>query len=140
MRCKQKREQCVFNRDGKCDILDDTNFTRPCPFYKERPPEILLEKYFDGELFRSIKGFNGKYFVSENGKIVTCVGRPVAQTIINGRPTVQLVDYETRSRRRKSVAVIVADAFIAGTGVVGFRDGNWLNCERWNLYRKGDEE
>lgn len=137
MKCLQKKENCVYIADGKCNILDDTHFKRPCPFYKVRPPEKVLDKIVDGELFRSIRGFDGKYFVSESGRVINFAGRELTQNVVTGRLSVQLTDDLTRRKMRKSVAILVADAFIPGTGSIGFLDGNCLNCERWNLYRKG---
>lgn len=29
-------ETCNRNKKGGCDLLDDTNLTRPCPFYKRK--------------------------------------------------------------------------------------------------------
>lgn len=138
MKCLQNRELCMFIRDGKCDILEDTHFTRPCPFFKERPPEILLDKVVDGAVYRSIKGYDGKYFVSEKGDVINFTGRKITKTVINNRLTVQLTDDLTRKKLRRYVAVLVADAYIPGTGSVGFLDNNPLNCERWNLYRIGE--
>lgn len=145
MNCAQKRDKCIFNRNGKCDILTDTVFNRPssnirCPFYKERPFEVIQDRFFNGVLFRSIKGYDGKYYVSAEGKIINYVGRPIKQGEINGHLYVQLTDDLTRSSQRKSVAVIVADAFIPGTGKVGYKDGDGTNCDMWNLYRVGDRD
>ena len=33
-RCDQKRYSCASCRGGRCTILHDTRFKRPCPFYK----------------------------------------------------------------------------------------------------------
>lgn len=139
MRCLQNKTNCMYNGEGKCNILEDTHFKRPCPFYKERPPEILLDKIVDGELFRSIRGYDGKYLVSESGRIINFAGRSISQYVVAGRLSVQLTDDLTRRRVRKSVAILVADAFIPGTGSIGFIDGNCLNCNRWNLYRIGEK-
>lgn len=35
-RCSQKIKSCRFNRNGICEILNNTYFDRNCPFYKER--------------------------------------------------------------------------------------------------------
>ena len=35
-RCEQRRYACVKCIDGRCMILHDTHFRRPCPFYKSR--------------------------------------------------------------------------------------------------------
>lgn len=34
--CEQKRNDCNRNHDGKCVLLSDTHFNKPCPFYKKR--------------------------------------------------------------------------------------------------------
>ncbi len=33
-RCEQERYSCAMNKNGRCQILHDTRFKRPCPFYK----------------------------------------------------------------------------------------------------------
>lgn len=35
-KCEQDRRACVMNKGGRCDGLEDTHFTRPCPFYKTK--------------------------------------------------------------------------------------------------------
>ena len=145
MNCVQRREKCIFNRDGKCDILTDTVFNRPssnmrCPFYKERPIDVIVDRYFNGILFRSVKGYGGKYYVSAQGNIVNSVGKPLKRGLVNGHPYVQLKDDLTMMHKRRSVAVLVADAFIPGTGVVGHKDGDFTNCDMWNLYRIGESD
>lgn len=37
--CKQRRTSCAENKRGNCLLLTDTNFKRPCPFYRERGAE-----------------------------------------------------------------------------------------------------
>lgn len=138
MKCIQEKYKCLFYRDGKCDILSDTHFKRPCPFYKERPNEVIADKFFDGVLFRTVKGYDNKYYVSESGKVVNHMGKELKAGFMRDRLYVQLKDDLTLKTQRKSVAVIVADAFIPGTGQVGYLDGDPKNCERWNLYRIGE--
>ena len=33
-KCEQNRRACTGNKAGRCAILHDTHFSRPCPFYK----------------------------------------------------------------------------------------------------------
>lgn len=139
MKCTQKRERCVFIREGRCGILEDTHFNRPCPFYKERLNEPLVDRIIDGEVFRSIRGYNGKYYVSESARVMNWVGREIKQSLVAGRPHVNLVD-EYKQNRKESVAKLVADAFIPGSGRIIYKDGNYENCDRWNLFRVGEED
>ena len=141
MRCEQQRTKCIFCRNEKCDILNDTHFknNKPCPFYKERLPEIVTERYFGGTLYRSIRGYNGKYFVSEQADVLNHYGRRVKVSVINRHLYVALKDDQTQKILRKSLAKIMADTYVPGTGNIGFYDGDTMNCERWNLYRVGDE-
>lgn len=40
--CSRKEKDChSITRSGKCCLLQDTKFKRPCPFYK---PEDAIEK------------------------------------------------------------------------------------------------
>lgn len=32
--CRDHKRDCFSNSNGKCICLNDTNFSRPCPFYK----------------------------------------------------------------------------------------------------------
>lgn len=34
--CKQKLSDCCANKGGYCIALTDTEFNRPCPFYKKK--------------------------------------------------------------------------------------------------------
>ncbi len=34
--CEQKRSDCNHNHDGRCVLLSDTHFNKPCPFHKKR--------------------------------------------------------------------------------------------------------
>lgn len=138
MKCLQQKTKCIFNREGKCDILADTHFKRPCPFYKERPLETIQDKMFNGEMYRSVRGFNGAYYVNERGDIVNWTGRPLKKGVMNRHLYVHLKDNLTQKMQKKSLAKIVAAAFIPGTGEIGYLDGDTMNCERWNLYRKGE--
>ena len=138
MRCLQKREKCAFNRSGKCDILTDTYFNRPCPFYKEKLGETVREMIFQNEVYRSIRGYNYKYFVAESGKVINWQGKEIKQSLVTGRPHVNLTDIY-RGSHKESVARLVADAYIPGAGRIAHKDRDLTNCDRWNLYRIGDE-
>lgn len=139
MKCLQKRERCVFNRKGKCDILTDTFFSKPCPFYKEALDETVRDMIHEGETFRSIRGYSYKYFVSESGRVINWQGREIRQSLTAGKPYVNLTD-QFRGSHKVSVARLVVDAFIPGTGRIGHKDRDLTNCERWNLYIVGDED
>jgi hypothetical protein len=34
--CLQGKRDCNWNRDGFCVLLRDTEFKKPCPFYKSK--------------------------------------------------------------------------------------------------------
>ena len=34
--CKQERSDCNLYNDGFCALLRDTDFNKPCPFYKKK--------------------------------------------------------------------------------------------------------
>jgi hypothetical protein len=47
--CSQKRFSCVACKGGRCQILHDTHFDRPCPFYKtqavlDREKQLVAER------------------------------------------------------------------------------------------------
>ena len=139
MNCLQDRQNCVFNSHGRCEILTDTYFNRACPFFKKAPQEVVEERQIAGHsgAFRSIKGYNGRYFVSEYGEVVSKFGNTIViKANANGRLVVQL-QRPSENWTSQAVAVLVADAFIGGTGEVEYIDGDPTNCTRWNLRRKG---
>ena len=141
MICKQLKKDCMFFAySGHCTILRDTFFTRPCPFYKRGLCEEVLERTFPdrAERFRSISGTEGKYFVSEMGVVFSRRGYALARKHDkNGKPIVTLALKDGRSTTR-SVAILVADAFLPGAGRVEVIDGDPDNCELWNLRRIDD--
>lgn len=137
MECKQKKYDCIFCVGERCTILSDTNFNRPCPFFKRGIPTIEQERYFQGkaEAFKAIPGTANRYFVSELGEVVNWHGRPLSRKHnSHGMP---IVTYTTESGKSTSrgVASLVADAFLPGAGMIGYKDGDPENCERWNLER-----
>lgn len=139
MICLQKKNNCIFNAYGKCEILSNTEFTRPCPFFKKNAIEIVRDHEFAGKngIFRDIKGFGGRYFVSEYGEVVSKYGNSIHyKHTRNGKLIVQL-QRVSGSYTTVNVDILVADAFLGGSGPVTHKDGNVLNNERWNLERKG---
>lgn len=139
MKCEQKRTKCAFNKEGRCGILEDTHFKRPCPFFKTRIDEPVVDRIMDGEVFRSVRGYNGKYYVSESARVMNWVGREVKQSLTKGKPQVNLTD-DCKQSHKESVAKLVADAFVPGSGRVIHLDGDPGNCERWNIKRADEED
>lgn len=141
MNCLQKRTDCRFYNDAACDILRDTNFDRPCPFFK-KGGKIISEREFPGRkgVFRSVRGFEEEYFVSEYAEVVSKFGNKIA---VNTNASGALVVYlRTKDRNymgtRRSLATIVADAWVPGAGPVYFKDGDRYNCKAENLRRRED--
>lgn len=138
MNCLQKRKDCVFNYGGVCDVLSDTRFNRPCPFFKKRVLERERDWEFEGHMgvFRIVKGFDGRYFVSEYGEVINRRGDTLGRKPDRmGHPIVSLKrpnDSWTTAR----VAVLVANAFLQGYGTVEHIDGDVNNCDRHNLRRR----
>ena len=139
MNCLQKRDNCIFNAFGRCEILSNTEFTRPCPFYKKGTGEVVQDHEIPGHngIFRDIRGFGGRYYVSEYGEVISKYGNVIRfKYMKNGSPIVPL-QRESGHVTTIKLDILVADAFIGGNGVVIHKDGDVLNCERWNLERKG---
>ena len=42
-KCEQERFSCAMCKDGRCQALHDTHFTRPCPFFKTKA-QITAER------------------------------------------------------------------------------------------------
>ena len=137
MICLQRRYDCTFNCERECEILRDTRFNRPCPFYKKRVLQRARDWDFPGHngIFRQIEGYDGKYFISEYGEVINKRGDTInRKRDRQGHPIVALKrpnDSWTTAR----VAVLVANAFIQGYGTVEHIDGDVDNCERFNLRR-----
>ena len=140
MICLQKKTNCIYNAYGRCEILNNTEFTRPCPFFKKGVEEVIQDHYltnFPG-VFRDIKGYGGRYYIGEYGKVVSKYGNEIHLKYTKyGKPIVQL-QRPSGNYTTINVAILVADAFLGGSGAVTHKDGNVLNCERWNLERKKD--
>lgn len=137
--CLQNRQNCVFNSHGRCEILTDTYFSRTCPFFKQAPDEIIQDHYLKGRngVFRDIRGFGGRYYISEYGEVVSKHNNKIGIKLNRiGKPTVQL-QRPSGAWTTQTISLLVADAFIGGNGEVEHIDGNLMNCERWNLRRKG---
>lgn len=146
MKCLQKRIDCIFCRDEYCDILSDTRFNRPCPFYKRGLKEPLRDCFFEGHngVFRNIRGYDMKYWVSEYGEVITYKGVTLTQTPDKGGELIVRLQKDKFSKHSTArVKILVADAFIPGTGMVTHVDGDINNCAAYNLRRgkkHGNEE
>ena len=145
MKCMQKREDCIFNTPRGCDILTDTHFTRPCPFFKKGKRTINSAEdiyvYGYAGVFKTIAGLEGLYYVNEDGLVYSTRSKKfinwrhykTGQVFVNltkedGLITAKLVDR------------LVADAFLGGKGGVIHLDGDLDNCNIWNLRRKGGKD
>jgi len=51
--CRQKRCDCLMNKNGRCMALEDTQFNKRCPFYislkmaMDKYPDYILEEIYD---------------------------------------------------------------------------------------------
>lgn len=140
MKCSQKRYNCIFISGEACKILSDTNFTRPCPFFKAGSGPVQRDYVFEGlnGVFREVGSYEGKYFVSDQGEVVTVRGRVLVRKHDRyGHPTVRL-DRDYRKYSTHRVAKLVADAFLPPDGgcVIVHIDGDLDNCAAENLIRR----
>lgn len=143
MMCLQRRDDCIFNTAGRCDILTDTIFKRPCPFYKKGKKQTAAHDiYIDGYsgVFRAVEGFEGLYYVDENGNVYSMRKKRFMtwKHYNNGQPFVTLTK-ESGQITSRVIDRLVADAFLGGDGMVIHKDGDIDNCNVWNLYRKGED-
>ena len=132
-------KDCALVGIGReCLALSDTDFKgKPCPFYKPSIVDYeakLVFKGFDG-YWKPIRGYEGKYFVSDMGEIISSRHQTINKGYRSGKPFVQLID-RIGGYKRYYVVDIVADAFLAGRGKVEFKDNNVMNCKLTNLYRR----
>lgn len=58
-KCHQELNTCKNNIGGKCFILTDTVFTKPCPFFKERDEVVDLVSIKSG-------GDTGEKYIYKN--------------------------------------------------------------------------
>lgn len=135
MICLQKRADCIFNKFTECEILRDTKFTRPCPFFKKGYNPVR-EYEFEGHngVFRQVER-NPKYYISEYGEVVNSKGMIISQhRDSKGRLAVYLSNNGNKSLAR--VAVLLAEAWIEKReGHIEFLDGDPDNITRYNVVR-----
>ena len=123
--------------EGECDALDDTDFGgRNCPFYKPSEIDSKTDLVFDGfrGRFRRIRGYGGKYLVSEFGQVINNQFQELTVYYSErGLPYLKL--YKGNSRNNEYLAVLVADVWIRGVGKIDFKDHDPTNCAAGNIKR-----
>lgn len=133
------KECCSLGVGRECLALADTNFNgKPCPFYKPSKVDYNANLIFNGfkAYWKPIRGYEGKYFVSSLGEVISSRHQPIAIAHrVTGKPYVKLID-KFGGYKRYNVADLVADAFLSGVGEVNHKDNNVLNCTATNLYRR----
>lgn len=138
MTCSRYKRDCANLGVGReCLALSDTQFgQKECPFYKPAETNYFTKYVFNGRsgVWRAVRGYKGRYFVSDMGEVFNYRNREVNVSYLNGRPFVKLQD-EYGFVARYYVAVLVADAFIKGEGKIEHKDNNPMNCRADNLYR-----
>lgn len=138
MTCPIYKKECNNLGVGReCLALTSTYFgKKSCPFYKPSKTDYKAKFVFKGRegVWKAIRGYEGKYFVSDFGEVYNYRNRQVKVSYNGDRPFVSLED-NYGFVARHYVAVIVADAFLTGEGRICYRDGNRLNCKATNLYR-----
>lgn len=139
MRCQRADKTCfACLPERECGALEDTDWGGlSCPFYKptefDYDTELLFDKY-DGR-FKRVRGFCGKYYVSEYGQVINSVfqelnvykselGFPYCNLYLHGGTT------------RIRLAAIVADAWVAGRGKIDFKDHDPTHCTAENIIRR----
>ena len=140
MTCSRFKKDCINLGVGReCLALTDTYFKNGCPFYKPTQTDYNVKRIFEGRsgVWRAVRGFEGRYLVSDEGEVYNYRNRQVAINYHNGRPYVRLED-KFGFVSRYYVEVLVADAFVGGEGKVKHKDNNALNCKASNLYRSKD--
>ena len=137
MVCLQKKTDCAYMRDGACRILTNTEFTRPCPFYKRQMhPE--REYVFVGKegTYKLIKGCGDKYLVNEFGDVIKNDGKSLSYRWSQNCVCVELRYKYAGSLRTtlRAVHTLVADAFLpVGDTDLIHLDGDPWNCRADNL-------
>ena len=139
LRCQRLDKSCfACLPEGECNCLDDTDWGgKSCPFYKQAPhdyeTELVFER-FKGR-FKRVRGYEGKYYVSEYGQIINSVFQQINLYYTRGgMPYVKL--YLHGGSINTSLATIVADAWIKGHGKIDYLDHDPKNCTAQNLYRR----
>jgi hypothetical protein len=138
MICPKFGTDCINLGVGReCLALSDTDFGfKKCPFYKPSKTDYEARYLFEGRsgVWSPVRGFNGRYFISNEGEVINYRKREVRIYYNNGKPYVKLAD-EFGFVTRYYVATLVGDAFIEGEGMIKHKDNNYLNCRASNLYR-----
>ena len=141
MTCPRLKKDCVNLGVGReCLALTDTHFGQSsCPFYKPAKTNYKTKYVFEGRagVWCAVRGYEGRYYVSDEGKVYNYRNREVNISYHKGRPFVKLED-KYGFVTRYYVARLVADAFIAGEGMIKHKDDDLLNCKAENLYREVD--
>lgn len=139
LRCQRLDKTCfACLPEGECNCLDDTDWGgKSCPFYKQAQydydTELVFEK-FNGR-FKRIRGYEGKYYVSEYGQVINSVFQQVNSYYTkSGLPFVRL--HLHGGQNPVYLASIVADAWVKGHGKIEYRDHDPKNCNATNLYRR----
>lgn len=141
MRCQQKNWSCfACLPEGECNALDDTDCGGgKCSFYKEAQTdydeEIIFEDCKFIGRFKRVRGFDGKYLVSEYGQVINS-HREELTVYYSERnlPYVRL--HIWGSMIRIYLAAIVADAWIPGRGKLDFKDHDPTHCTAENIFRR----
>ena len=124
--------------EGECNALDDTDFGGgKCTFYKlaeaDYDEELIFEKFIGR--FKRVRGFGGKYYVSEYGQVINSMWQEIqVYSSERGFPYVRL--YLWGSMIRVYLAAIVADAWIPGRGKLDFKDHDPTHCTAENIFRR----
>lgn len=139
MKCQRVDKSCfACMPGGECDALDDTDWGgRNCPFYKLAEHDYRTELVFEGfkGRFKRVRGYEGKYYVSEYGQVINNIFQQLNNYYTKGGlPYVKL--YKNDRRINTYLADLVADAWVKGTGKIRFKDGDPTNCNAQNLYRE----
>ncbi len=139
MNCPRLKKDCVnIGVERECLALSETHFgDKECPFYKPSQTVYITKFLFNNRagVWKKVRGYNGRYYVSDLGEVINYRNREVSVAYLNGRPYVKLQD-EFGFVSRYYVALLVADAFIKGEGEVSHKDNNPANCKAENLYRR----
>lgn len=141
MKCSRKETDCFGLGAGhSCTVLTDTDFGRPCPFYK--PNEYDYDAYIDEPKvldypgrWKAVPGFEGLYLISDRGQVLNRWRNLITPRMSkSGRPFVQLIKQGCEIRRY--IEDLVADSFLGGDGAIYHKDGDLTNNTVDNLRRK----
>lgn len=68
-KCEQELNKCINNIAGRCFCLTNTQFFKPCPFYKEKGKEKYLTR------MPANNSTGEKYIVMNKGKYMVQINR-----------------------------------------------------------------